>query len=318
MSYRAVFFALLSSALFGISTPAAKALLSAVDPEVLAGLFYCGAGMGVALLRHLLLPLIFSNVMSEASLGPRDWPWLGGAIAAGGVAGPILLMIGLISTDAATASLLLTLEGVATALLAWFVFNENFDRRIALGMACIIAGAVVLSWAGAPTLAGALGPLAISGACLAWGLDNNLTRKVSLSDPLQIVEWKGLTAGPFNLGLGLWVGTPVAFGGAWLLAGVIGFLGYGLSLVLYVIALRHLGGGARRCLLCDRPFRRRSDLSHRARRSYHGRACAVGCSYGNRLHIHYEHHRHEHGPDDPPGEPHTHRHRHEPLALGCT
>ena len=332
MSHRAVFFALLSSALFGISTPAAKALLSAVDPEVLAGLFYCGAGMGVALLRHLLLPLIFSNVMSEASLGPRDWPWLGGAIAAGGVAGPILLMIGLISTDAATASLLLTLEGVATALLAWFVFNENFDRRIALGMACIIAGAVVLSWAGAPTLAGALGPLAISGACLAWGLDNNLTRKVSLADPLQIVEIKGLTAGPVNLLLGLWAGGALPNLPTLLTAGVVGFLGYGVSIALFVLALRHLGTARTGAYFSTAPF-----LGALAAVIFLHEpittalaAAALLMAFGiwlhltevhdheheheptdhSHSHVHDAHHQHAHGPDDPLGEPHTHRHQH--------
>ena len=140
----------------------------------------------------------------ETPLSSADMPWLGGAIVAGGIVGPLLLMAGLSRTDAATASLLLTLEGVATAVLAWFVFHENFDRRVALGMACLVAGAIVLSWTGRPTLSGIIGPLAIAGACVAWGLDNNLTRKVSLADPLQIVELKGLIAGPFNLALGLW------------------------------------------------------------------------------------------------------------------
>lgn len=92
-------------------------------------------------------------------------------------------MTGLARSDAASASLLLTLEGVATALLAWFVFHESFDRRIALGMACLVAGALVLSWTGQPTFSSFLGPLAILGACMAWGLDNNLTRNVSLADP---------------------------------------------------------------------------------------------------------------------------------------
>src|SRR5262245_27386567 len=113
-----------------------------------------------------------------------------------GIVGPILLMTGLARTEAATASHLLTLEGVVTAVRAWFIFQENFDRRIAIGMACLVLGAIVLSWSGQPTLTGLFGPLAVVGACIAWGLDNNLTRKVSLTDPLQIVELKGLIAGP--------------------------------------------------------------------------------------------------------------------------
>ena len=119
-------------------------------------------------------------------------------------------MTGLSMTDAAAASLLLTLEGVATALIAWFIFRENFDARVALGMACLVAGALVLAWTGQPTFSSLLGPLAILGACVAWGLDNNLTRKVSLSDPLQIVQFKGLIAGPFLLALGLAGGRQVA------------------------------------------------------------------------------------------------------------
>ena len=183
MNRHGVVFALLSAALFGASTPAAKALLGAIDPSVLAGLLYCGAGIGVAILRRIAKPLLVPKAAIEAPLGRADMPWLAGAIVAGGIIGPLLLMAGLSRTDAAAASLLLTLEGVATAVLAWFVFHENFDRRIALGMVCLVAGAIVLSWTGRPTLSGLIGPLAIIGACGAWGLDNNLTRKVSLADP---------------------------------------------------------------------------------------------------------------------------------------
>jgi drug/metabolite transporter (DMT)-like permease len=118
-------------------------------------------------------------------------------------------MWGLARTAASTASLLLAPEGAATAVIAWFVFHESFDRRILIGFACLVGGAIILAWSGTPTLTTVAGPLAIVGACIAWGLDNNLTRKVSLSDPLQIVQLKGLTAGPFNLILGFWIATPL-------------------------------------------------------------------------------------------------------------
>ena len=140
------FYALLSAALFGISTPAAKALLGSTDPILLAGLLYCGAGFGVAIIRRLAGSVLPPRRAGEVALGRADLPWLGGAIIAGGIVGPVLLMIGLVRTDASAASLLLTLEGVATALMAWFIFHENFDRRIALGMCCLVAGATVLSW----------------------------------------------------------------------------------------------------------------------------------------------------------------------------
>jgi drug/metabolite transporter (DMT)-like permease len=126
MNRRAIVLAILSAALFGASTPAAKALLGSVDPIVLAGLLYCGAGLGVAVLRRSGLVGGRAERSTETPLSRADLPWLGGAILAGGVIGPMLLMVGLARTDAAAASLLLTLEGVATALLAWFVFHEQF------------------------------------------------------------------------------------------------------------------------------------------------------------------------------------------------
>jgi drug/metabolite transporter (DMT)-like permease len=164
---------------------------------MLAGLFYCGAGLGVALLRRV--QAWRGSRAPEVALGCGDVPWLAGAVLSGGVVGPLLLMIRLAQTQAASASLLLTFESAATVLLAWLFFREHYGARLFLGVACLIAGATILAWSGTPTLETLLGPLAIVGACLAWALDNNLTRKVSLSDPLQIVEIKGLAAGPMNL-----------------------------------------------------------------------------------------------------------------------
>jgi drug/metabolite transporter (DMT)-like permease len=335
MNHRAVALALLSAALFGVSTPAAKALLGAVEPAVLAGLLYCGAGLGVAVLRRVLRSSLSEGVATEASLTRADMPWLAGAIVAGGIVGPVLLMLGLARTDAAAASLLLTLEGVATALLAWFVFHESFDRRIASGMACLVAGAVVLSWSAAATVAGLIGPLAIAAACIAWGLDNNLTRKVSLADPLHIVELKGLIAGPVNLLLGLWAGGSLPGLAPTALAGVVGFFGYGVSLALFILALRHLGTARTGAYFSTAPFIGALAAVLLLREPVTLQLAVAGLlmSIGVWLHMtedheheheheamehshrhaHDEHHQHEHAPDDPPGEPHTHRHRHARL-----
>src|SRR5262249_33785236 len=160
MKTRPILYALLSALLFGVSTPAAKVLLGSTEPAMLAGLLYCGAGLGAALFRRLLRAAVADGVVRQAPVTSVDLPWLAGAIVAGGIVGPLLLLLGLSRTEAAAASLLLTLEGVATALMAWFIFRESFDRRIALGMACLVAGALVLSWTGAPTLSSLLGPLA--------------------------------------------------------------------------------------------------------------------------------------------------------------
>jgi drug/metabolite transporter (DMT)-like permease len=336
MNRRAVVLALLSAALFGVSTPAAKMLLGTIHPAILAGLLYCGAGLGVAALRRAGRSALFRAGQSEAAVGRGDVPYLAGAIVAGGVVGPVLLMVGLQRTDASAASLLLTLEGVATALMAWFIFHENFDRRIALGMACLVAGAIVLSWTGRPELSGLLGPLAIVGACVAWGLDNNLTRKVSLADPLQIVQLKGLIAGPVNLALGLASGGHVPALSIASLAGLVGFLGYGVSLVLFVYALRHLGTARTGAYFSTAPFLGAIAalvLLHEpltAQLLAAGLLMAVGVwlhltehhehDHVHELlehahpHVHDEHHQHEHAPDDPLGEPHTHTHSHERLT----
>lgn len=336
MNRHAVVLALLSAALFGLSTPAAKVLLGTIDPTVLAGLLYCGAGLGVAIVRRVGWFATAQAGRSEAALGRSDVPYLAGAIVAGGVAGPVLLMSGLQRTDASAASLLLTLEGVATALMAWFIFHENFDRRIALGMACLVGGAVVLSWTGQPELSGLLGPLAIVGACVAWGLDNNLTRKVSLADPLQVVELKGLIAGPVNLGLGLVAGGQLPGLSVASLAGLVGFVGYGVSLVLFVYALRHLGTARTGAYFSTAPFLGAIVALVLLREALTVQLIAAGLLMAigvwlhltehhehehahepmehSHPHVHDEHHQHEHSADDPPGEPHTHAHRHERLT----
>jgi drug/metabolite transporter (DMT)-like permease len=338
MHHPAVVLALISAGLFGASTPAAKTLLGVIDPAILAGLLYCGAGIGVAILRRSARRVLSPSGAAEVALNKRDWPWLLGAILAGGIIGPVLLMTGLARTDASTASLLLTLEGVATALMAWFIFHENFDRRVALGMACLVAGAIVLSWSDKPSLVSVLGPIAIVGACIAWGLDNNLTRKVSLADPLQIVELKGLIAGPVNLALGFSAGGHLPDLPTLAVAGLIGFLGYGVSLALFVLALRHLGTARTGAYFSTAPFfgTLLAIVFLREPVSLQLILAGILMAIGVWLHltehhehehvhepiehvhphIHDAHHQHEHGPNDPPGEPHTHAHRHGRLKHG--
>jgi drug/metabolite transporter (DMT)-like permease len=246
--------ALASAALFGISTPAAKVLLGSIDPGVLAGLFYCGAGVGTALLRRLRFSTLRSNKPTEVELSRKDVPWLAGAVLSGGIIGPLLLMIGLLLTEAATASLMLTLEMAATGLIAWLIFHEDVNARVAVGMALLITGGLTLGWSGTPTIGNIFGPLAIAGACLAWGIDNNLTRKVSHADPLQIVQIKGLVAGPVNVVLGLWAGGSMPSILTSLTAMSVGFIGYGLSIALFVLALRHLGSARTGAYFATAPF----------------------------------------------------------------
>ncbi|UKJ74076.1 DMT family transporter [Azospirillum brasilense] len=324
--------AILAAVLFGVSTPLAKLLVHDLSPWMLAGLLYLGSGIGLGLVR-LARGLTRSRKRSERGLRGAEWLWLLAAVAAGGIAGPVLLMAGLTATPASTASLLLNLEGVFTALLAWFVFREGVDRRLVAGMIAIVAGAVVLSWGGTVSLDGGWGPAAVAAACLMWAVDNNLTRKVSLADPVDIATIKGLVAGTVNVGIALALGDgpPAALTAA--AAMLVGLLGYGVSLVLFVVALRHIGAARTGAYFSTAPF-----VGGIASLVIFGEPLTVGLAVASALmglgvwlhltedhdhehdheemehdhpHVHDEHHRHHH--DGPVTEPHTHRHRHVRL-----
>ena len=232
-----VLYALLSAVLFGASTPFAKRMVGQVDPLLLAGLLYLSSGISLTAFR------VFRDRGWRASgLNGGEGKWLLVAIGAGGVAAPVLLMTGLTFTSGAQASLLLNLEAVLTALIAWLVFHENADRRIVLGMCAIVAGGVLLSWAPQPTASqGWAGPLLVALATLCWAIDNNLTRRVSGADAVYVASVKGLTAGTLNTGLALALSPQVPSPEATAAVFLVGALGFGASLVFFVLALRGLG-----------------------------------------------------------------------------
>jgi drug/metabolite transporter (DMT)-like permease len=324
--------ALGAAVLFGAGTPLAKMLLGETSPWLLAGILYLGSGIGLAVIRWVRRAHV-------VKLSARDWAWLAGAVLAGGVAGPVLLMWGLAGSSASAASLLLNAEGVFTALIAWFVFRENFDRRIALGMACIVAGAAVLAWPqGAVTdAAGQAGlpALAILGACLAWAIDNNLTRKVSLTDATFVAMVKGIAAGGANVAIAVAAGAGMPSAGIALAGGVLGFLSYGISLVLFVVALRQLGAARTGAYFSTAPFvgALLSVLILGDAVSLALMAAALLMGIGVWLHMtehhvhehsheslahdheheHDEHHQHAHEYPVVPGVRHSHPHRHEVL-----
>ena len=326
--------AILSALLFGASTPFAKLLLRDIDPWMLAGLLYLGSGLGLMAVRALVRAL-GSRARNEATLRSGEWPWLALAILSGGVIGPVLLMGGLAHTAATTAALLLNLEGVLTALLAWFVFRENFDRRVALGMAAIVAGGFVLTWGGSFILQAMFGPPMIAGACLAWAIDNNLTRKVSQADPVQIALLKGCVAGAVNVAIAFGLGSGLPSLGAVGAAVVVGFTGYGVSLVLFVVALRHIGtartgayfslapffGGLIAVLVLREPVTVQLVTAgflmgigvwlHLTERHEHEHSHEE-MAHEHR-HVHDQHHQHSHDGSEPPGEPHSHWHVHTAL-----
>jgi drug/metabolite transporter (DMT)-like permease len=250
-SRRGVFLALIAATLFGISAPFSKLLLHDAKPQLFAGLLYLGSGTGLAL---LWLGRRATTGASTNSLTRRDLPWLAGAVLAGGVLAPLCLITGIALTPASTASLLLNLEAVFTAGLAWFVFGEQFHKRIAFGMLVIIAGGVVLSWGEQFELKGFVGPLLVAASTFCWGLDNNLTQRISSGDALQLGMIKGLVAGSVNTSIAIALGAT--WPGAAHFAGilVLGLACYGASLVLFVLALRYIGAARTGASFSIAPF----------------------------------------------------------------
>lgn len=327
-----ILLALLSAALFGASTPLAKILMGSVNPWLMAGLLYIGAGLGLASVE--VFRRVTRKAVAEAPLRKSDFPWLAAVIASGGFLGPLCLMFGLARTDAASASLLLNLEGLATMGIAWLAFHENVDKRLLVGAFAILAGAATLSWQGSASLD--WGALLIATACLFWGIDNNLTRKLSSADPVHIAMLKGLVAGTLNLAFAFALGGTLPATGAALAVMTVGFLGYGVSLVLFVLALRHLGtartgayfslapfiGATLSLALLDEPLTLRLLVAgglmalglwlHLTERHEHEHVHEE-IEHEHR-HRHDEHHQHTHGPDVPADEPHSHKHRHAALA----
>ncbi|MCG8293289.1 DMT family transporter [Pseudomonas entomophila] len=326
-----VLYALVAAALFGASTPLAKLLGVDTPPILLAGLLYLGSGIGLTLVR-----LVRDRGWQRPGLPTGEWPWLLGAIFFGGVLAPVALMFGLTRTAGATASLMLNLESVLTAVLAWVVFKENADRRIVIGMVAIVLGGVVLSWPQESTTAHDwTGPLAVAFACLCWAIDNNLTRKVSASDALFIAGSKGLAAGVVNGGLALAIGSQLPALGTLGSILLVGFLGYGVSLVLFVLALRGLGSARTGAYFSTAPF-----LGAAVAILMLGETVSVmfllaaalmalgvwihlmenhvhehqheALDHSHR-HTHDEHHQHEHDFEWDGAEPHSHPHVHAPI-----
>jgi drug/metabolite transporter (DMT)-like permease len=326
-------YAIVAALLFGAATPFAKVLLSEVHPVFLAGLLYLGSGLSL-----MLVYLLRDRPQNkERPMLASDVPWLAGAVLFGGIIAPVLLMAGLSKIAASAASLLLNLEGVFTALLAWIVFRENFSARTVVGISLIVAGGVILSWPEAG-FAFPLGAVAVVGACLCWGIDNNLTQKVSAGSPVFIAAIKGIVAGTVNLSIGISLGAVFPSVSVSAVSIAVGCVGYGVSLVLFVLSLRHIGTARTGAYFSVAPFvgavvsiivlheslganlfvvailMGTGVWLHLTERHLHEHA--HGTITHLHSHSHETHHRHDHDfcVDEGEDSRHTHLHIHEPLS----
>ncbi|MDA8406603.1 MAG: DMT family transporter [Deltaproteobacteria bacterium] len=324
-------YAILAAVLFGAATPFTKVLLSETQPIFLAGLLYLSSGLGL-----MLVYFAWDRTRnSESPLAHSDVFWLAGAVLCGGILAPALLMVGLSKLTASSASLLLNLETVFTAVLAWIAFREHFSIRTILGMSLVVAGGVILSWPEAGFEL-PLGSVAVVGASLCWGIDNNLTQKVSAGNPVFIAAIKGIVAGCVNLGIGISLGA--VFPSCSVLAGsiAVGCLGYGVSLVLFVLSLRHIGtartgayfsvapfvGAAISVTVLHEPFGATLLVAvilmgtgiglHLTEKHVHEHVHGL-ITHGH-SHSHGSHHVHEHEFLVYEVFQHTHRHVHEPMS----
>jgi drug/metabolite transporter (DMT)-like permease len=314
-----------SAVLFGLGAPASKLLLlQQLQPIMLASLLYLGAGAAFLLVRR---------GRAEAPLTRADAPALAGSVLSGAALGPVLLLWGLSRVSGLAGSLLLNLEAPFTMLLAVLLFGEHLSRRELLAAGLVVLGGALLG-ARRALEASAAGAAAIALACACWALDNNLSARLALKDPVQVLRIKALCAGAVNFGLALAAGQrlPAVLAGAGALA--LGAASYGVSLLLYLKAQRVLGAARQAVLfaaapfagallsvplLGDRPGPRDAVAAAlmaagvaalvRARHAHRHRHEAIEHEHA---HVHDEHHRHPH--DGAVVEPHSHLHRHEPMT----
>lgn len=314
-----------AAALFGATTPLASRLADDTTAPVLAGLLYIGAAVAVA-------PFARRQSVDPAAFR-RGGRRLAVSVVAGGFLGPLLLTAGLARTPAATASLLLNLELVATTILAALLFHEHIGRRVATGTVAVAGAGVVLVWSGAPEPR--LGALLIAGACVCWGLDNCVTADLDEISPEHITVAKGVIAGSTNLALGVALGAAMPSIGLVLGALAVGALGYGASITLWVAGARDIGAARGQLVFASAPFVgvlvawvalgdqvRTAEVAALALAAF-GVSRVVGSHHlhdhqhqatdHDHEHVHDDgHHVHAH-PDLNQRVRHTHRHRHAPI-----
>jgi drug/metabolite transporter (DMT)-like permease len=245
MTRRGVLRCLIAAVLFGAAAPAASVLAGEMPTLVLAGLLYLGAALAV-------LPSVARHLPDRRSIR-AGWRPLAVAVVFGGALGPVLLVAGLAGIPAATGSLLLNFELVATLTIAAVVFREHLGRRLLVAAGLIGVAGVLLVWQ--PGVAFDVGGLLIIGACLCWGIDNSVTARIDQLSPEQITFTKGAVAGTINVVLGLVIVSAAGVEARQILAALaIGALGYGASITQWVKGARDLGAARGQVIFATAPF----------------------------------------------------------------
>jgi drug/metabolite transporter (DMT)-like permease len=328
------FFGLAAALLFGISPPFAKLLLPESGPMLTAGLLYLGAGLGLLFFEMTGRPWLNSSG-EEAPVRLADAGLLAGVILTGGMLGPFLMLFGLSRLSGVLTSLLLNMEAPFTVLVAVLVFREHLVRLELAGVLAIVVAAGILTYRPGAIRGDAVGILAVLGACLCWAIDNNLSQRLSLRDPLVVTRMKTLGAGLGMLGLATitgqqWPSVTIVFA-----TFLLGLVSYGVSLVLDMRALRLLGAAREAGFFATAPFigavvavpvlGERWDVQDASAtaimmvgvalllRAHHTHAHSHEEVEHDHVHRHEEHHDHVHEGEPVLQEPHAHLHRHLPL-----
>lgn len=254
MSTSPIVFAVVAAVLFGLGTPFSKMLLGDIPPVALAGIFYLGAFIGLSFFDIFRRTLFRASIQAKSRIGRNDIPWLLAATASGGVVAPVCLMLGLNMISGFSASLLLNLEGVMTAIIAASLFKEHLGRRIPVAILLMTAAGVLLSWNPEDSKFSVGGPLLLLVAAVAWGFDNNFTRSISSRDSVEIAQIKGLIAGSISTMIALVIGWDPTAASSLIGALVLGSLSYGASLVFFVLALQGLGASRTGAFFSLGPF----------------------------------------------------------------
>ncbi len=329
-SLRPIAVVIVSAALFGISAPLAKSLVEGMPSTELAGLLYLGAFLGLGVFAGLRR--LAGAKRSYEPIARKDVKWLIGSIVSGGIVAPILMVTGLTLISGFTASLLLNLEGVFTALLAVTLFHQREGKRLWAALLIMTLASVLLTYDPMNGIFRIEGSLFLIGAMLFWGLDNNLTQKISGKDPVQITMTKGAVAGSSSIAITFLIGSQMVIGNGVVFALILGAFSYGVSLVLFIMALARLGSARTAALFAIGPF-----IGAAASIPLLGEPLewlmlpaaimmAIAVWLITREHHVHEHrhpaetHAHPHGHDDPhhrhhpdgaAGETHSHTHTHE-------